>query len=114
MGDGFTATSALDLSQYRGKVLRMNLDGSAPTDNPFYNAGDGINSRDYVYSYGHRNPFGGAWRASTGVHYVVENGNGLDRMVNIARGQSYGWHGNDSTLVANSIYAWNPAQAPGN
>ena len=114
MGDGFTAATALNLDAYRGKVLRMNLDGTAATDNPFYNAGNGINARDYVYTYGHRNPFGGAWRASTGVHYVVENGNGLDRMVNIARGQSYGWDGNDSTLVANSIYVWNPATAPVN
>jgi glucose/arabinose dehydrogenase len=114
MGDGFTATTALDLTKYRGKVLRMNLDGTAPADNPFYNAGDGITAKDFVYSYGHRNPFGGAWRASNGSHYVVENGNGLDRMVRIASGQSYGWDGNDSTLAANSIYVWNPAQAPVN
>jgi len=114
LGDGFVATTALDLNQYRGKVLRMNLDGTAPTDNPFYNAGDGINSKDFVYSYGHRNPFGGAWRASNSSHYVVENGNGLDRMVRIASGQSYGWNGNDSTLQANSIYVWDPAQAPVN
>ena len=114
MGDGFVSSTALDLGQYRGKVLRMNLDGSAPTDNPFYGAADGINSRDFVYTYGHRNPFGGAWRASNNTHYVVENGNGLDRMVPIARGQSYGWNGNDSTLVANSTYVWNPATAPVN
>ena len=64
MGDGFNAATALNLDQYRGKVLRMNLDGTAPTDNPFYNAADGINARDYVFTYGHRNPFGGAWRAA--------------------------------------------------
>jgi hypothetical protein len=92
----------------------MNLDGSAPTDNPFYDAANGINARDFVYTYGHRNPFGGAWRASNEVHYVVENGNGLDRMVPIAGGQSYGWNGSDSTLVANSTYVWNPATAPVN
>jgi hypothetical protein len=114
MGDGFTAATALDLTQYRGKVLRMNTDGTAPTDNPFYNAGDGITARDFVYTYGHRNPFGGAWRASNGTHYVVENGNSIDRMVAIARGQSYGWAGNDTALTANSIYNWNPSTGPVN
>ncbi len=56
MGDGFQYPTALDLDSFRGKILRMNLDGSAPTDNPFYNAGNGINARDYVYAYGFRNP----------------------------------------------------------
>jgi glucose/arabinose dehydrogenase len=114
MGDGLVAAPALDLNQYRGKVLRMNLDGSAPADNPFYDAGNGINARDYVYTYGHRNPFGGAWRASNNAHYVVENGNSIDRMARLAAGQSYGWNGNDSSLIATSIYNWQPSTAPVN
>jgi glucose/arabinose dehydrogenase len=114
MGDGLVASAALDLDQYRGKVLRMNADGSAPTDNPFYDASDGISARDFVYTFGHRNPFGGAWRTSDGAHYVVENGSGLDRMVALAHGQGYGWNGSDTTLAANSMYVWNPATAPVN
>jgi glucose/arabinose dehydrogenase len=114
MGDGFAAASALNLDQYRGKVLRMNPDGSAPADNPFYNAGNGINARDYVYTYGHRNPFGGAWRASNNAHYVVENGNSIDRMARLAAGQSYGWNGDDPSLIATSLYNWNPSTAPVN
>src|SRR5262245_24985561 len=50
MGDGFTAATALNLDQYRGKVLRMNTDGSPPPDNPLYNAGNGINARDYIFT----------------------------------------------------------------
>ena len=113
-GDGLIASTALDLNQYRGKVLRMNPDGTAPPDNPFYDASDGISARDYVYTYGHRNPFGGAWRASNEVHYVVENGSALDRMLPIAEGQGYGWNGSDGTLVANSTYVWDPATSPVN
>ncbi len=79
MGDGFDSSTALNLNSYRGKVLRMNLDGTAPTDNPFYNAADGINARDYVFAYGLRNPFGGAWRAADNTHYDVENGPNVDR-----------------------------------
>ena len=43
MGDGFDSSTALNLNSYRGKILRLNLNGTAPTDNPFYNAADGIN-----------------------------------------------------------------------
>lgn len=113
-GDGFDASTAQDLDQYRGKVLRMNLDGSAPTDNPFYNAANGINSRDYIYAYGVRNPFGGAWRASDGVHYSVENGPSVDRMSRIERGVNYGWDGSNASMTVNAIYNWNPAHAPVN
>src|SRR5262249_39913558 len=61
LGHGFTPATAQNLDSYRGKILRMNLDGSAPSDNPFYDAANGINARDYVFAYGFRNPFGGAW-----------------------------------------------------
>lgn len=120
VGDGFDASTALNLDQYRGKVLRMNKDGTpvATGDpagaNPFYDASNGINSRDYIFTYGHRNPFGGAWRPGTNQHWVVENGNGLDRMVDLVAGQSYGWAGNDTALLQFSKYNWNPAQAPVN
>jgi glucose/arabinose dehydrogenase len=120
MGDGFDASTGLNLDQYRGKVLRMNKDGTpvATGDpaggNPFYNAANGINARDYVYTYGHRNPFGGAWRAADGRHWIVENGNTLDRMVDLVPGQSYGWAGSDSALTQFSKFIWNPSTAPVN
>lgn len=113
-GDGFNASTALNLDSYRGKVLRMNLDGTAPNDNPFYNAANGINARDYVYAYGFRNPFGGAWRASDGKHYTVENGNALDRIARVDRGGDYGWDGSDASLLPQARYVWNPAHAPVN
>jgi glucose/arabinose dehydrogenase len=113
-GDGFDASTALNLNSYRGKILRMNLDGTAPSDNPFYNAGNGINSQDYIYAYGFRNPFGGAWRASDGKHYEVENGNALDRLARVDRGGNYDWNGSDASLLADARYVWNPAHAPVN
>ncbi len=113
-GDGFDASTALDLDQFRGKILRMNKDGSVPTDNPFYNAGDGINARDYVFAYGLRNPFGGAWRESDGKHYSVENGPSVDRLAQINAGVSYGWDGSNGSMFTNAAYNWNPAHAPVN
>ncbi len=115
MGDGFTSTTALDMNSFRGKILRMNLDGSAPTDNPFYNAGNGINSADYIYAYGFRNPFGGTWRAADGRHYEVENGNTVnDRFARVLSGGNYGWDGSDASMTISAIYNWASTVAPVN
>jgi len=114
MGDGFDAARGQDLNSFRGKILRMNLDGSPPTDNPFYNAGDGINSRDFIYAYGLRNPFGGAWRPSTGDHYEVENGPSVDRIVLVEPGVNYLWDGSDASMYEYALYTWAPAHGPTN
>ncbi|WP_425397305.1 PQQ-dependent sugar dehydrogenase [Aeoliella sp.] len=113
-GDGFNASTAQDLDQYRGKVLRMTLDGDAPSDNPFYDAGDGITARDYVWAYGLRNPFGGAWRASDGTHYQVENGPSVDRFSQVNEGVNYLWDGSNASMQNFAIYNWNPSTAPVN
>jgi glucose/arabinose dehydrogenase len=113
-GDGFVTATGQWLDSFRGKVLRMDMDGSAPSDNPFYNAGDGINARDYVFAYGLRNPFGGAWRASDGQHYQVENGPSVDRFARAEEGVNYGWNGTDASMQVRAIYNWDPAHAPVN
>jgi glucose/arabinose dehydrogenase len=112
-GDGMDPSTALDLDSYRGKILRMNLDGSAPSDNPFYTAGPEI-ARDFVYAYGFRNPFGGAWRASNGAHYELENGPSTDRLARVEPGAGYGWNGYDETMSTGALATWNPAHAPVN
>ncbi len=114
MGDGFDASTAQNLSSFRGKILRLGLDGSPAPDNPFYDAADGITARDYVFAYGFRNPFGGAWRSATGRHYEVENGPSVDRLAKIDRGVNYGFDGTDASMAINALYNWNPAHAPVN
>lgn len=114
VGDGFESAAALNLDSFRGKVLRANLDGSAAANNPFYNAGNGITARDYVYSYGHRNPFGGAWRAADSKQYQVENGPGTDRITRVDRGVSYGWDGSEASMSIGAIHTWGPSVAPVN
>lgn len=114
MGDGFDTARAQDLSSFRGKILRLNLDGSAPQDNPFYNAADGITPKDYVYAYGFRNPFGGAWRAADGFHYEVENGPSHDRFARVVAGRNYLWNGTDASMHNFALYNWVPATAPVN
>jgi len=114
VGDGFDASTAQNLDSFRGKILRMNLDGSAPADNPFFDAGDGINSRDYVFAYGVRNPFGGAWRSADGFHYEVENGPARDRFARIVEGRNYLWDGTDGSMNNFALHVWVPATAPVN
>ncbi len=119
MGDGFDPTTSQDLDSFRGKILRLNLDGTPvggdpPDANPFYDASDGITARDYVWAYGFRNPFGGAWRASTGAHYEVENGPSVDRIARVDRGFNYGYDGTDASMLTGALYNWSRAHAPVN
>jgi PQQ-dependent dehydrogenase (s-GDH family) len=75
-----------DWSSYEGKILRLNLDGSIPADNPLL---DGV--RSHVYSYGHRNPQGLGF-GPNGILYSSEHGPGTDDELNlIVAGGNYGW-----------------------
>ena len=81
--------TAQDLTSLAGKVLRMNPDGSVPADNPF--VGD-PNANPYVYTYGHRNPFGLTFHPATGKAYSTENGPDCNDEVNILiPGGNFGW-----------------------
>jgi glucose/arabinose dehydrogenase len=114
MGDGFNTSTALNLDSYRGKILRMNLDGSPATDNPFYNPGNGTNASDFIWAYGVRNPFGGAWRALDGLQYLVGNGPSVDRIGQVIGGRNFGWTGTNTSMSTNALFMWNPAHGPVN
>jgi len=113
MGDGFNSGTAQSLSSYRGKILRLNLDGTPIPSNPFYNGGT-VNARDYVYCRGVRNPFGGAWRAADGMRYCVENGPNVDRMARLEIGRNFGWNGSDASMQNFAIHNWAPSSGPVN
>ena len=82
----YLPTSPSDYSDYEGKILRMNLDGSIPSDNPTLN---GVQS--HVYTYGHRNPQGLIF-GSDGTLYSSEHGDKVDDELNIIEaGKNYGW-----------------------
>jgi aldose sugar dehydrogenase len=88
-GDAGNKNAAQDLNSLAGKILRVNDDGSIPSDNPFPNSA--------VWSYGHRNPQGIAWD-SAGSMFETEHGPstfdgppGGDEVNMIVRGGNYGW-----------------------
>jgi glucose/arabinose dehydrogenase/chitodextrinase len=92
-GDQF-GNQSQDLTSLRGKVLRINKDGSIPTDNPFYD-GAGPN-RDAIWAYGLRNPFRMSVDPVTGKMYIGDVG-GNDASTAIEEvnlgtaGANYGW-----------------------
>lgn len=82
-GDASDEQNAQDKDSLGGKILRINLDGSKPKDNPMSNS--------YVYSYGHRNPQGLVWTPD-GQMFASEHGNQANDEINeIKKGHNYGW-----------------------
>jgi aldose sugar dehydrogenase len=71
---------------YPGKVLRMNLDGSIPADNPMIGS-----VRSHIFSYGHRDHQGLVF-GKNGILYSDEHGPDTDDELNIiVAGKNYGW-----------------------
>lgn len=82
-GDAGNSELAQDSISKAGKILRIELDGSIPQDNPIINSP--------VYSLGHRNPEGLAWN-SKNVLYESEHGQSANDEINIIQpGANYGW-----------------------
>lgn len=83
IGDGGSFSTAQDKGVYYGKILRINLDGSIPIDNP--------DPECYIYSYGHRNPQGLAF-GRFGRIYSSEHGDQISDEINvILPSKNYGW-----------------------
>lgn len=87
--DTINSFRAQDLNSYNGKILRINKDGSAPADNPFY---DGTNSvKSKIYSLGLRNPFRFVIDKSNGRLYIGDVGWTSYEEVDTGRGKNFGW-----------------------
>lgn len=114
-GDASKRHIAQDLESLGGKILRLNADGTIPTDNPFLGS--------FVYSYGHRNPQGIAWDPATGQMYETEHGPstfdgppGGDEINKIVSGGNYGWplvsHTKSQQGFIDPLHVYTPAVAP--
>lgn len=88
-GDADRPALAQDLKSLNGKILRLNDDGSIPTDNPFVRTDT---ARREIWTYGHRNPQGLAFQPGTNHLFASEHGpSGGDEINQIVRGTNYGW-----------------------
>jgi len=88
-GDRFDRMRAQDLSVDEGKLMRLDMDGGVPSDNPFVDRKD---ARPQIWSYGHRNGQGLAFDPRTGTLWESEHGpRGGDEINLPRRGRNYGW-----------------------
>lgn len=103
-----------------GKFIRINTDGSIPTDNPFYDDGNpAVGNDDRIWTTGHRNPFDFCFSPVNDSLYSTENGlNTWDEMNIITQGKNYGWgtcegyylYGSTTNLCNNPAFT-NPIQS---
>ena len=89
VGDRGVRKNAQDLSNHAGSIMRLNLDGSVPEDNPFSKNKQFLPE---VWSVGHRNPQGLAYDAKNERLWSIEHGpRGGDEINLIHAGENYGW-----------------------
>ncbi len=115
-GDAEDLSTPQNVNSLAGKILRLNLDGSIPADNPFPN--------NPVWSYGHRNAQG--LTMVENKLFSSEHGPASDDEINIIeKGRNYGWptvkgkcnEASETTFcnqnnIAESIIEWTPTIAP--
>jgi glucose/arabinose dehydrogenase len=96
-GERFHKSLAQDLTRLQGKLVRLDMEGGVPADNPFV---DHPEARPEIWSYGHRNMQGMAVDPLTGTLWASEHGpRGGDELNQPRPGANYGWpivsHGMD-------------------
>jgi glucose/arabinose dehydrogenase len=90
VGENFNAPNAQSLGTTLGKLLRINLDGTIPSDNPFFDSLTGDNRA--IWAYGLRNPYTFDIQPGTGRIFVNDVGDKLfDEIDEIFKGANYGW-----------------------
>ena len=89
IGDRGNRPNGQNLETHAGSILRLNVDGSVPQDNPFVEV---KGARNEIWSYGHRNPQGLFWDGDNQRLWSIEHGpRGGDELNLIERGANYGW-----------------------
>lgn len=90
VGENATTSNAQTLSNMLGKVLRINSNGTIPTDNPFFNTASGNNRS--IWALGLRNPFTFAFQPGTGRLFINDVGASSWEEINDGiAGSNYGW-----------------------
>lgn len=72
VGENANSSNSQTLNNRLGKLLRINSDGSIPTDNPFYNTATGLNR--VIWSMGLRNPYTFAFQPNSGRMFINDVG----------------------------------------
>ena len=90
VGDNANGANAQTLANLLGKILRINADGSVPTDNPFYGQAAGVNRA--IWALGLRNPYTFSIEPVTGRMFINDVGqNTWEEIDEGVSGSNYGW-----------------------
>jgi glucose/arabinose dehydrogenase len=119
-GDATQRDLAQKLDSLAGKTLRLNDDGTVPSDNPFVGQ---QNVRPEIWSYGHRNSQGLDWQPGTNLMFQTEHGpsgfdgpGGGDEVNIVEKGKNYGWplihHQMTRAGLESPLLEYTPAVAP--
>jgi glucose/arabinose dehydrogenase len=119
-GDATDRELAQKLDSIAGKILRLNDDGSVPSDNPFVGQ---QNARPEIWAYGSRNAQGIDFQPGTNLLWETEHGpsgfdgpGGGDEVNIIERGKNYGWpvihHRETRAGMESPVLEYTPACAP--
>jgi glucose/arabinose dehydrogenase len=121
-GDATEWRSAQKMDSINGKTLRLNDDGTIPRDNPLVGK---PNTREEIWSCGHRNAQGLAWQPGTNKMFQTEHGpsgfeglgGGACELNMVEAGKNYGWPEIYGTRTKAGMVAplveYTPASAPG-
>jgi len=107
-GDATDEDAAQNLKSLAGKILRLNDDGSIPSDNPF--------SGSPIFSYGYRNPQGLTWDNHSNLYETEQGPTRNDEINLVKRGQNYGWPKQEcsgSREYIDAMVCYNPSLEPG-
>jgi glucose/arabinose dehydrogenase len=90
VGENAVTSNSQTLANLLGKMLRINSDGTIPTDNPFYNTATGNNRA--IWALGLRNPFTFGVHPLSGRIFIDDVGSTQFEEINDGiAGANYGW-----------------------
>jgi glucose/arabinose dehydrogenase len=96
VGENANRNNAQLLTNRLGKILRVNADGSIPSDNPFFTTATGLNRS--IWALGLRNPFTFAFQPGTGRMFINDVGEVTWEEINDGiAGSNYGWPTTEGT-----------------
>lgn len=92
VGDNANGSNAQTLANLHGKMLRINKDGTIPSDNPFFNVASG--DERAIWALGLRNPFTFTFQPQSGRMFINDVGQNTWEEINDGiAGANYGWPG---------------------
>jgi glucose/arabinose dehydrogenase len=109
-GDNYVPIHGQEMNSLLGKILRLNADGTIPTDNPFYNTATGKHRA--IWALGLRNPFTLAIQPGTDRFFINDVGEDVWEEINEGvAGANYGWATTEgptnNPAFRSPVYAYN-------